>query len=398
MEPEAWMTEELDALRGEFLLRACRAVSRPSPARVRFEGRDYIDFASNDYLGLAADPRIARAASRFLEENGIGAGASPLITGFHPEHERLQSELADFMGSEAVTLFGSGHSANVGLLSALVGPGDIIFSHRRNHASLIDGCRLSKAKVVLFDSDKLDDLERGLIESSDRRRVLIVTDSVFSMEGDVAPLTELVRLADRHGAMLYLDEAHAMGVLGARGAGLAEELKLEKRIPFRLGTLSKSFGVVGGFLATRRWAADWIVNHCRGYIFSTAMPPVLAAAARESLRIIQAERWRAERAMRAAGELRQRLHSMGHQVMGVTTIVPLPIGDPRSTLEWADRLKSQGFWVGAIRPPSVAPGGSRLRIAVSAAHTSEDIDTLAGKICDFSNGPNSKTRQVSIPR
>jgi 8-amino-7-oxononanoate synthase len=343
-------------------------------------GREFVDFASNDYLGLATDPSVARAAAAFIETHGWGSAAAPLLTGYHQEHRRLEHELAEFMNAEAVVLFTSGYSANVGVLAALVGPHDVVFCEKRNHASLVDGCRLSRAKLVVYRSDRLDVLRRRLDATTGRRR-LIVTESIFSMDGDTAPLAELVDIADRCDATLYVDEAHGIGVLGSHGRGAAEEQGVEGRIPLRLGTLGKAFGSFGAFVVTTRSWAQWLINRARAYLYSTGLPPGCAAASRQGLRLVQSEPQRRVRVKSLADDLRRQLASIGLPTGRSTTpIVPVIIGDSRQTIAVMERLRQAGIWTAGIRPPTVPHNTSRLRISLSAAHRECDLERLTAEL------------------
>ena len=376
LEP-SWVGEDLRRLDEECLMRQRQPVQRPRPGWLRVDGVDYVDFASNDYLGLATDPRVGAAARRAIEQYGWGTGASPLVTGYHPLHQQLEQQLADFEGSQAVLLFTSGFVANQSVLAALAGPMDALFCEKRNHASLIDGCRLSRAKLRVYRNDQLETLERWLSRSTGYRRRLIVTDSVFSMDGDLAPLPDLCDLADHFEAILYVDEAHATGVLGPSGRGVAEHFGVEHRIPLRMGTLSKALGSVGGFLAATRGWSDWLLNHARGYVYTTALPPACAAAACEALRLLRCEPDRRARVNCLADRLRQGLRQLGRDTgPSRTPIVPVLAGEANSALELAQRARSRGFWPAAIRPPTVATGTSRLRLTVSAAHEPEQIEQI----------------------
>lgn len=374
----AWVSEELQRLQRDDLHRERTPARRIAPGRIEIGDRVFVDFASNDYLGLAADPRLAQAAREYLDaETGWGSGASPLITGFHPIHLRLETELARFMQTEAAIVFGSGFTLNAAILPALAGPNDLIFSERRNHASLIDGCRLARASVEIYRKEELDSLVERLRETRGYRRRFIVTDTVFSMDGDVAPLRDLVEIAEREDAILYIDESHAIGVLGPTGAGLAEREGLIDRIPLRMGTLSKSLGGAGGFLAASHEWVELIVNRCRSYIFSTAAPAILSAVSLIALSLLREEAWRREKVLRLAESLRTRLDAAGWpRSESVTPIVPVIMGGPTATLRLASALREKGFVVGAVRPPTVPKGACRLRISVSAAHEEAEIQAL----------------------
>lgn len=371
----SWIQDDLDDWNEAGLKRARRAVWRPRPGWIGADGREFVDFASNDYLGLAADRRVADAVIAFLRAEGWGAGASPLITGLHPEHEQLEQELATFEGVERVLLLGSGFAANFGAISALADASAIVFSEARNHASLIDGCRRSRATVRLFEGGRLERLEAMLHDSAGFGRRIIVTDSVFSMDGDLAPLPDLCALADRFEAVLYVDEAHATGVLGKSGRGAAEHFGVEDRVPIRMGTLSKALGSIGGFLATDRAWHEWFIQRVRPYVFSTAIPAAAAVAGRAALGILRSEPWRGALVQSLAGRLREGLIDQGHDVgQSQTPILPIIVGDPEPTLALAQALRARGYWTGAIRPPTVPPNTARLRVSVSAAHGNEQVD------------------------
>lgn len=376
-----WVSMELAQLDRGGLKRRRRIVDHRRPGRISIAGRELIDFASNDYLGLAAEPSIAGAVADYLRSEGWGAAASPLITGYQAEHAQLEAELAAFTGAEAVVVFGSGYAANVAVLAATMDNRDVVFCEKRSHASLVDGCRLSGAKLQVFRSDQLDALERRLSGAAGYRRRVIVTDSVFSMDGEIAPLKELVDFAERFDASIYVDEAHAMGVLGPNGRGLAEVLQLEDRLPLRLGTLGKAFGCVGAFVITTSDLAEWLVNRCRPYIYSTALPTACAVAARAALS--QIRRWPDLRARlrRLSDEMRTSLRAIDMPVKDAgTPIIPVILGEPHRALLAAQRLRSFGFCVPAIRPPTVPHQTARLRISISAAHDSTDVASLGAHL------------------
>jgi 8-amino-7-oxononanoate synthase len=384
-DPLAWLDDELAALDQRQLRR--RLVTRlgdqgPEIALAGDSGTErLVNFGSNDYLSLAADPRVAAAASLVIAEVGFGAGASPLICGHTSQHAALETRLAQFTGCEGALVFSSGFAANVGTIAALVGRGDAVFSAAANHASLIDGCRLSRAEVVVFPHEDLATLEQQLAAAAHVRRRLIVCDSLFSMDGDAAPLADLAALAEQHRAMLLVDEAHATGVFGPSGAGLVEELGLEQHVHVRVGTLSKALGSAGGFVAGRRLLIDWLVNRARPYVFSTAHPPAVAAAAIAALDIVAAEPQRRRRLLDLADGLRQELSAQGWNVGRSTSqIVPVIVGSAERALELAAELRRQGFFVPAIRPPSVMEGTSRLRVSLCSGHTQEDVARLAAAL------------------
>jgi len=372
-----WIADELDSLAEQDLLRARRTVQRLPQGWCEVDGYRLRDFASNDYLGLSQDARVIEASRSAAAECGAGSGASALVVGRSPWHQRLEQRLARFEGQAAALLFPSGYAANVGTITALVGRGDALFSDRLNHASLIDGCRLSGATIHVYDHDSLAELDRQLAASTAHRK-LIVTDGLFSMDGVVAPLVEICRMAERHNAQILVDEAHATGVLGRSGRGTAELLDVETQIAVRVGTLSKGLGSLGGFVVGSRTLIDWLWNRARPQIFSTAAPPSACAAACAAIEIVEGEPARRERLLKLSQHLRDGIVALGLETVpgGIGPIVPVLLRDPRSALLLAQRLQQNGILVGAMRPPSVPPGTSRLRIGVTAAHNDDDIRRL----------------------
>jgi 8-amino-7-oxononanoate synthase len=345
---------------------------------VRSQG--LINFGANDYLGLAADPRLAAAARRAIEQCGWGSGASPLVTGRTELHAELERKLAEFEGTEAALLFPTGYAANAGTIAALVGKGDVVCSDELNHASIIDGCRLSGAAVHVYPHRDLTHLRQLLRESRGGRR-LIVTDSLFSMTGDLAPLAALCELAERHECMLLVDEAHATGVFGPRGRGVCEVEGVEEAVSVRVGTLSKAFGSLGGFVAGPQRLIDWLTNRARPYVFSTAAPAAVAAAGIAALDIVQNDPERRTNLLQLAEHLRRQLlrHGLSYG-SSFSQIVPVVVGDPRRAVRAAGELRSRGYFVPAIRPPSVPEGQSLLRISLTALHTEEQVDDLVAAL------------------
>jgi 8-amino-7-oxononanoate synthase len=374
-----WIPAELDQLGAQGLLRKRRTVQPLPGGACLVNGQRLKNFAANDYLDLARDPRVIAAARRALDESGAGAGASALVCGRTPWHEALEERLARFEEQPAALLFPSGYAANVGTICALVQANDVVFSDRLNHASLVDGCRLSGAKIRIYRHDELDTLERALGNETGPGRRLIVTDGVFSMDGDLAPLPDLCDLAEREGAMLLVDEAHGTGVFGAGGRGAAEQLGAEARVTVRVGTLSKGIGSLGGFVVGSEPLINWLWNRARTQIFSTALPPSACAAAIAALEIIEAEPERRRHLLATAAGFRGALAEAGVATPAdsIGPIVPVVLQSPERAVEIADRLRQRGFLVGAIRPPSVPPGTSRLRISLSSAHTREEVCDLA---------------------
>jgi 8-amino-7-oxononanoate synthase len=377
MPPLDWLNFELTALKNQSLDRRRRLRGSPQAAEITLDGRPMMNFGSNDYLGLAADPRLTAALTDAIQHEGWGSGASPLVTGYSELHRRLEERLAQFEGTEAALLFPTGFAANAGTIAALVGPGDTVFADRKNHASLLDGCRLSRADVRIYPHGDFQTLQTLLARATGRGRRLIVTDSLFSMDGDCAPLAELVELADRHGAMLMIDEAHATGVWGKQGRGVAEAMGLDDRIPVRVGTLSKALGCVGGFVAGSRTLIEWLIHRARPYVFSTAAPAAMAAAAIAALDIVRDEPQRRQQLLERAAALRNELGRRGWNVgASVSQIIPVILGEPERAVEMSTRLAAQGLFLPAIRPPTVPEGEACLRISLSYGHTPEMIDRL----------------------
>ncbi len=373
----AWIEAELAALEASGLRRRLRTREGPQAARLVLERDELINFGSNDYLALAADPRLASAAAEAVRQEGLGSGASPLITGHGSCHRRLEQRLAEFEGTEAALLFTSGFAANLGAVAALVGPGDVVFADRKNHASLLDGCRLSRADVRVYPHGDVERLDALLAKAGKYRRRLIATDGLFSMDGDLAPLAELADAAARGDAMLLVDEAHATGVFGPQGRGVAEQLGIEHRIDVRIGTLSKALGSAGGFVAGSRPLIDWLVNRARPYVFSTAAPAATAAAALAALDVVRDEPQRRRGLLGRAETLRRELAQQGWNVgRSASQIIPLLVGEPDRAMRLSAGLLDRGLFVPAIRPPTVPQGEACLRISLTAGHTEEMISRL----------------------
>jgi 8-amino-7-oxononanoate synthase len=378
--------EELAALEARSLLRKLREIGTAQGAEVTIVGRQLLNFSANDYLGLAADPILRQAAIAAIEEFGVGAGASRLISGTQSPHIELERTLARWKKAPAALSFSSGYAAALGTLSALASKQDVIVLDKLCHASLIDGARLSGATLRVFPHNHLGKLESHL-EWAKREhpdaRILIATESVFSMDGDRAPLRELVELKKRFGAMLLLDEAHAIGVIGPHGRGLAAELGLENDIDIQMGTLSKSLGVSGGYICGSRNLIDWLTNRARSFVFSTAPAPALAAAATAAIRFLNSEEGDARRKLlwRRIVQFRKLLPTGGADFgQPSAAIIPWIVGDERRALDLGRALQQENIFVPAIRYPTVAKGSARLRITISAAHSALQIASLGDAI------------------
>jgi 8-amino-7-oxononanoate synthase len=380
-DPLAWLDEKLDVLAKRGLRRQRRPRTSPCGPRIVVEGRELVNFGSNDYLNLAGDPRLASAASAAIDESGWGAGASPLITGYTVWHERLERRLAEFLQTDAALVFSSGYAANVGTITALTGPDDAVFSDEKNHASIIDGCRLSRAAVHVYRHCDCDHLQSLLTSTIVSGRRLIITDTVFSMDGDTAPLTDIAELARRHGAMLMIDEAHATGVFGPHGRGLAEELGVQPHIDIHVGTLSKALGSSGGFVAGSRRLIEWLLNRARSYVFSTAPPAANCAAAIAALDIVRDDPQRRRKLLDLAERLRTGLRAQNWDTGSSSSqIVPIIVGESDKAMQLAAGLREQGFFVPGIRPPTVPMGQSLLRISLTSAHSNDIADAVVAAL------------------
>lgn len=372
------LNNSLSYLASNHLERNLRVMTSEQGPWVELEGRRVLNLSSNNYLGLASDSRVKEASARSARLYGCGSGASRLLCGNMSLHETLEQRLAAFKGKESAVVYSSGYAANVGALSCLLGQGDYVFSDELNHASIIDGCRLSRATIEVYPHKDLSVLEQKLRESlaaaPDARRMIVV-DGIFSMDGDLAPLPELVGLAEKYDAIMMVDEAHATGTFGPGGRGVAAHFGLEGRVPIIMGTLSKALGSLGGFVAGSHDLIRYLMNHSRSFIFSTALPPPSAAAALESLDILEVDPSLPEKLQSQAAYLRQQLAGLGFDILDSRTqIIPIVIGEPGETVETARRLLDEGVLVSALRPPTVPKGTSRLRISVMANHTREDLD------------------------
>ncbi len=359
------------------LRRTLKTINSPQGREITLEGKRVLNFSSNDYLGLANDARIKRAALEAIEEYGWGAGASRLVCGNMGPHEKLEADLALFKNTESALLFSSGYMANTGIIPALMDHRSVVLSDKLNHASIIDGIILSRAALVRYPHADMQALREILKNCPAAKRKLIVTDTVFSMDGDRAPLKEIVDLAKAHEAMIMVDEAHAFGVLGTHGGGLVEELGLGKHVDIQMGTLSKAAGSFGAYACGTKVLRDFLINKSRSFIYTTAMPPALAQASRAALQIIREGSQLRRKLHESADYLRAQLEAMGFDTMNSSTpIIPLLVKDPLRAVAMSKRLLEQGIFVQAIRPPTVPMDTARLRLTAMATHTQEDLDQL----------------------
>jgi 8-amino-7-oxononanoate synthase len=376
------LAQELADLEAHNLRRRLQVVEEMLPGgQIRVEGRVLLNLSSNDYLGLAADPRLIAAAQAAAARWGAGSTASRLIVGTLALHQEVEEAVAAFKGTPRAVLFNTGYMANVGVIAALMGRGDVILSDKLNHASIIDGMRLAEASFYRFPHRDLERLEALLQKHRQARRLLIVTDSVFSVDGDLAPLREMAALKERYGAWLMIDEAHATGVLGPRGAGLAAALGLTEAVDIHLGTFSKALGSFGAYVAGSAALIELLHNRARSFIYSTALPPPVLGAMQAALEIVQQEPDRRAYLQEQAALWRRRLQAGGlNTLTSETQIIPVLVGDNARALEYAAALRRQGLMVAAIRPPTVPPGGARLRLSLSAAHDPQALDRAAAAV------------------
>ena len=369
------LTARLAQVRENGLYRALRPVDGAQDAVVSLNGNDVLLFSSNNYLGLANHPALKRAAAQAIERFGCGSGASRLISGSMAVHHELEARLAALKKTEAALVFPTGYHANVGVLSALMGPRDTILSDSLNHASIIDGCRLSRAEVRVYlhgDTRALDALLAACPPSGQR---LIVTDTVFSMDGDLAPLAQLVELARRYDAWLMVDEAHATGVFGPHGGGLVEEAGLVDHVDIHMGTLGKALGGIGAYVAGSRALIDWLVNRARSFVYTTGMPPASAASALAALDIVEHEPERRQRLWDNTRFLSDGLRGLGYRLgESRSQILPIIVGDARQTMTLAEAVLRRGVFAHGIRPPTVPEGTSRIRVTPMATHTRAQLE------------------------
>lgn len=380
------LTEALQQRRQEGLYRFRPVLEGPQSPRVTIDGRDFLAFCSNDYLGLANHPALIEAVAAGAQRYGVGSGASHLIGGHSRAHHELEEALAEFVGLPRTLLFSTGYMANMAVVTALVGRGDTIFADRLNHASLNDAALLSRARFIRYPHLDLATLEKQLKTTPARRR-LVITDAVFSMDGDRAPVAELLALCQRFDAWLLLDDAHGFGVLGEQGKGsLYDPQEVERNVPhlIYMATLGKAAGVSGAFVAAQAPMIETLIQYSRTYGYTTAAAPLLAHTLLTSLQLISQDIWRRKRLVQLIEQLRQKLQSLPWQLLlSDTPIQPLLVGESREAVRLDQALRERGIWVPAIRPPTVPQGMARLRISLSAAHTGEDVDQLSAVLHDL---------------
>jgi len=377
---------QLADIRSRALLRQLRHIDTPQQPRTTSDARPLINFSSNDYLGLASDPILREAAKSSIDQWGVGAGASRLVCGGLPPHAQLERDLAAFKRTDAALAFSSGYAAALGTLGALAGPEDVIILDKLSHASLIDGARLSRANIRVFPHNHLGKLEshlRWARETVPDGRIVVVTESVFSMDGDRAPVEEIVAIKNRYGALLLLDEAHATGVIGEHGRGLADKSGVASMVDLQMGTLGKALGSAGGYLCARRPIIDLLINRARSFIYSTAPLPAAASAASAALAFLQtpAGRERQETLWQRIGDfIREAPDRLLPEGSVRSAIIPIIIGDEDKATAAAQWLREKGFLVPAIRYPTVGRGSARLRITLSAAHTQDQVASLCAAL------------------
>jgi len=368
------LSTELQSRRDQGLYRQCRVVDGKQSVELMVDGEKMLAFCSNDYLGLAADPRLAEAATQAIKNAGVGAGAAHLISGHMRAHHDAELALADWLGYERVLLFSTGYMANLGVIASLLSANDCVIQDKWNHASLIDAAKLSGAHLKRYQHADMASLERQLTTEAERK--LIATDSVFSMDGDVAPLTQMVALSQQYAAPIMMDEAHGIGVLGEQGRGAAHAADLNaNEVPILMGTLGKAFGVAGAFVAASHDVVEMLIQSARSYIYTTAMPAAMASTVQASLEIVREEQWRRDHLQALVKQFREGVQSLGLSLMPSNTpIQPVVLGDAHRALAWFQRLRELGLWVPAIRPPTVPRDTARLRFTFSAAHNAAHVD------------------------
>jgi 8-amino-7-oxononanoate synthase len=378
--PFIQLQNELDERAAVGLLRSRRTLSSPQSPHIIVDGKPYLAFCSNDYLGLANHPQLIAALQQGAQQWGVGAGAAHLVNGHFDPHHRLEQQLAAFVGKPAALLFTTGYMANLGAVQALVGKDDTVFADKLNHASLNDAMLLSRAGVKRYRHGDMAQLEKLLAKTQSGRK-LVITDAVFSMDGDIAPLRELLALCEQYDAWLYADDAHGYGVLGEQGRGSMAHFGIASERFIYMATLGKAAGVSGAFIAAEQVVIDTLINHAHSYVYTTATPPALSVALSQSLQLIAQGDGLRTHLQKLVAQLRNGLSYLPWQLMpSDTAIQPLLVGDNQQALKLSESLRARGIWVAAIRPPTVPQGTARLRITLSAAHSAADVDRLIGAL------------------
>lgn len=375
--PDTVLQVELDARQRQSRYRQRKTLQSPQGVDVLVDGKNCLGFSSNDYLGLANHPAVITAFQQATNQYGVGSGASHLVSGHGAEHQALEEELAEFTGRPRALLFSTGYMANVGVIRALMGQGDLVVQDKLNHASLLDGGFLCRAQFERYAHTDIAGAQALLADNSGQRK-LLATDGVFSMDGDLADLPALADIADQNNAWLLVDDAHGFGVLGKTGRGIAEHFAMDiNRLPILVGTLGKSFGTFGAFVAGSEALIESLIQFARTYIYTTALPPAVAAATRAALVLIDSESWRREKLQMLIARFQQGAAERGIPLMASPTpIQPVLIGDDEKVIKIGEYLLEAGFWTGAIRPPTVPVGSARLRITLTAEHEIEQLDAL----------------------
>lgn len=383
LESLRWLEEDLGAIRSDDLFRPVRVRLGRQSGTVTLNDLQLINFGSNDYLGYAGDSRLIKASAKGACSEGAGAGASPLVSGHSALHESLGQNISSLLDTEETLIFPSGYAANTSTIACLTGPHDLIVSDAHNHASIIDGCRLSGANIQIYPHRNITEAA-NLLRSIPARRRLIVTDSLFSMDGTIAPLADMAQLAHDTKSMLLVDEAHATGLFGIHGSGLVEETGIASSVAVRIGTLSKALGSSGGFVSGHRTLIDYLRHRARSWMFSTAHPPASAAAAIQAIKLLSEEPFRRKKLTESAALFRQKLLSHGVDIGDAEAhVVPVFVKTPQRAVQIAASLVRDGFFVPAIRPPSVPTDSSLLRVSLSYIHSQDTIDSLSNSIIKY---------------
>src|SRR3990172_4513898 len=371
-----FVLNELQALKDHALMREYKTIESAQGPYVKINGKPYLSFCSNNYLGLADHPKIKQAAIAAIHQYGWGTGASRLVAGNMMLHQELEKKIAEFKGTEAALLFPTGYMANVGAICALVGREDIVIGDKLNHASIIDGCRQSGATFRVYPHNDVSQLDSLLQRSSKHRRRLVVTDSVFSMDGDTAPLPDIVEVSKKYDAVIMVDDAHAMGVFGQHGKGMIEHYGLEGKIDIIMGSLSKAIGSIGGFIAGSKHLIEFLKNKVRSFIYTTALPPAVCAASLAGLALVQEDTSLIDKLWENIEYLKSRLSEFTNNVTIQSPIIPVIVGSAEDAVNLSNKLYQNGILIPAIRPPTVPPGTSRLRISLMTTHSKDDINRL----------------------